>query len=337
MANEARRFAVFGEILREYIITRDGSVHLDLLGGSAIYAALGARLWGAAVLPVAVLSRSFPEGLLAQLGEAGIPLDGLLRIPTSDTHIAFYAYADDGRRADTSPTHHFLKTAAPLPKTLLGYAPRSGLPPPSLAPLLQQDQDDTFRSMVSGLSCAHVGPLGYASQAILVTRLRELGFRCLTLDPHPSFLHPWQREELAALVNGLDALLLTEQEALQYFRPATPSAWQMAEHLAGFGCRYVVLKLGARGAALWDGFTARRWHIPAYPTTVRDRTGAGDAFAGGFLVGLATTQDPLEAALMGTVSASLTIERSGALEVLASLPGLATARRLALRSLVKSI
>ena len=55
------------------------------------------------------------------------------------------------------------------------------------------------------------------------------------------------------------------------------------------------------------------------------------------MVGLATTQDPLEAALMGSVSASLTIERSGALEVLASLPGLAMARRLALRSLVKSM
>jgi sugar/nucleoside kinase (ribokinase family) len=337
MANEARRFAVFGEILREYIITRDGTVHLDLLGGSAIYTALGARLWEAAPLPVAVLSQSFPEHLLAQLTEAGIPADGLLRIPSSDSHLSFYAYADDGRRSDASPTHHFLKTGAPLPKPLLGYAPRSELPPASLAALLQQDQDDRFRSTLSGLSCAHICPMGYASQAILVSRLRELGFRCLTLDPHPSFLHPWLREGLAALVNGLDALLLAEEEAQQFFRPAAPSTWEMAEHLAGFGCRYVVLKLGARGAALWDGFTSRRWHIPAYPTTVRDPTGAGDAFAGGFLVGLATTQDPLEAALWGTVSASLTIERSGALEVLASLPGLVTARRTALRSLVKSI
>jgi ribokinase len=337
MPSEGRRFAVFGEVLREFIITQDGSVHLDLLGGSAVYAALGARLWEAAVLPVAVVSPSFPESLLVQLANAGLPVSGLLRIPSSESHLAFYAYDAEGQRADTSPTRHFLKAATPLPKALLGYTPRSELPPPSLAPLLQQDQEDAFRAIFGGVTCAHIAPLGYASQAILASRLRELGFRCLTLDPHHSYLHPWNRADLKALVNGLDAFLLSEKDALQFYRPATPSTWQMAEALADLGCRYVVLKLGARGAALWDGYSARRWHVPAYPAIVRDRTGAGDAFAGGFLAGLATTQDPLEAALMGSVSASLTIERSGALEILASLPGLAMARRLAMRSLVKSM
>jgi sugar/nucleoside kinase (ribokinase family) len=338
MANEAQRFAVFGEVLREYILTGDGAVHLDLLGGSATYAALAARLWGAAVLPLAILPPSFPDRLLSHFRDAGIPTDGLLRVPTPDDHLAFYAYSEDGQRAESSPTRHFLKANMPIPKELLGYTPRVDLPAPSLAPLLQQDHEDALRLVLSSRSCAHIAPLAYPSQAILTGRLRELGIRCLTLDPHASFLHPWHRDNLAALMNGLDAFLVSERLALQFFRPATPpSTWKMAEYLAGFGCRYVVVKQGVRGLALWDGYSGRRWHVPAYPTTVRDPTGAGDAFAGGFLVGLAETQDPLEAALMGAVSASLTIERSGATEILASLPGLANARLGALRCLVKAM
>jgi ribokinase len=45
-------------------------------------------------------------------------------------------------------------------------------------------------------------------------------------------------------------------------------------------------------------------------------TGAGDSFCGGFMVGLATTGDPIRAALYGTVSASFAIEGYGALYAL---------------------
>jgi ribokinase len=63
-------------------------------------------------------------------------------------------------------------------------------------------------------------------------------------------------------------------------------------------------------------------------------TGAGDAYCGGFLVGLHQTGDPLEAALMGSVSASLVIEGTGALYALEALPDLAQARLHAMRQSV---
>ena len=46
--------------------------------------------------------------------------------------------------------------------------------------------------------------------------------------------------------------------------------------------------------------TEAKWvDIPVFPTNVKDPTGAGDAFCGGFQVGLFETGDPVQAALYG--------------------------------------
>lgn len=44
---------------------------------------------------------------------------------------------------------------------------------------------------------------------------------------------------------------------------------------------------------------------------VVDTTGAGNAFLGGFSVGLQTTEDPREAAILGSVAASFALEQIG--------------------------
>src|SRR5207253_11419789 len=82
----------------------------------------------------------------------------------------------------------------------------------------------------------------------------------------------------------------------------------------GAGC--VVLKLGAQGQFVYQPASGRKWHVSAYPARVVDVTGAGDAYCGGFLVGLHQTGDPLEAALRGCVTASLVVEGPGALYAL---------------------
>ncbi|HLF01711.1 MAG TPA: PfkB family carbohydrate kinase, partial [Anaerolineales bacterium] len=74
-----------------------------------------------------------------------------------------------------------------------------------------------------------------------------------------------------------------------------------------------------------------------YPVTVRDVTGAGDAFGGGFITGLAETGDPVEAALRGAVSASIVIEGVGALNGLEAHPDLPLARFNRLRESVRKL
>ena len=57
-------------------------------------------------------------------------------------------------------------------------------------------------------------------------------------------------------------------------------------------------------------------HIPPVPAKVRDVTGAGDAFCGGFAARLAECSDLVEAARAGAVAASFAIEEYGSLGLL---------------------
>ena len=111
----------------------------------------------------------------------------------------------------------------------------------------------------------------------------------------------------------------------------------MAEAIAAYGCEFIVIKRGAGGQFLYDASSHTRWEIPPYPARLVNPTGAGDAFCGGFLSGYRRTYDPLEAALYGNISASLTIEGNGPFYALNALPGLAAARLDALRQSVRKI
>ena len=111
----------------------------------------------------------------------------------------------------------------------------------------------------------------------------------------------------------------------------------MAEALGSFGCEFIIVKRGARGQMLYDSISKKRWEIPAYPAHLADPTGAGDSFCGGFLAGYQKTYDPLRAVLYGSVSASMTIEGSGAFHALDALPGLAQARLDSLAGIVRQV
>src|SRR3712207_1520698 len=98
-----------------------------------------------------------------------------------------------------------------------------------------------------------------------------------------------------------------------------PNLMQAAQQVMEWGPRVVVAKQGEYGAALFtkEGFFA----LPAYPLeTVKDPTGAGDSFAGGFLGYLAghdgaeSAQDPMvlrRAMTYGSVIASYNVEEFG--------------------------
>lgn len=65
-----------------------------------------------------------------------------------------------------------------------------------------------------------------------------------------------------------------------------------------------------------------RWHhVPAYPTTVVDPTGAGDVFAAAFLVAWSRGEPPLRAAAIGACAASIAVEGPG-VTAIANLHGL---------------
>jgi len=85
------------------------------------------------------------------------------------------------------------------------------------------------------------------------------------------------------------------------------------ELLAGLAARLgvsLVVTLGERGAAIVadSGSVAR---VPTPAVRVSDTTGAGDAFVGAFVVGLASGWDPVAAARLGCLFAADSVTRPG--------------------------
>lgn len=328
-------FAFVGGIREDYSITHDGRVHLGILGGNAVYAAVGAKVWSVSVGIIGRVGSNYPLRWLEELREAGISIDGIRVLPESLDTRTFYAYLSEDERVDTNPASHFLRIGQPFPKELLDYSSstdgqdsRSEFGPLAIRP-------DDIPTRIVTTRAAHLSPADLLTHLTVPMRLRDLRVRLITLDPSERYMTPTFQSDLPNILSGVDAFLPNEAEAREWFRPDEPGLWEMAEAFGAMGCPVVAIKRGARGQCVWDASARARWSLPAYPTRPSNVTGAGDAYCGGFLVGMEQTGDVLEAALRGSVSASLAIEGSGALYSLDALPGLAQARLEALRPLAK--
>jgi sugar/nucleoside kinase (ribokinase family) len=266
-------------------------------GGACLYAALGARLWDTDVGIVSIVSAHYPQEWLDDLASAGIDLSGIRRSPLEIGMEANMAYRPDGSRTSFNTREYPEGMSdedihAMQVQIWYDFSPEaSGIP-------------DPYYQAVG----AHVAPMPLARQT---ASLRALAghVRHRTVDL-PWWLGTQQRGEYPDL-SHTTATLLSEAEVEGYFGDIPPL--EAARALAAQGSPIVVVKHGAQGSTIYDAASERSWQIPVYPTTVRDTTGAGDAYCGGFLVGLHETGDPLEAALYGTVSASFVIEEFGAL------------------------
>lgn len=302
-----------------------------------MYAAAGAAVWSNQIAVIGRVGSNFPGAWLQRIRAAGFDIDGVRVLEQPQDTRTFYAYRTPEERVDTNPTVHFQRLGRPLPEALRDYQTSTDGQDQRrhFAPLAVRPTDVEFTKGVP--LAAHLSPADFLTHSLLPARLRELGVQTVTVDPSVRYMEPGFRKELPTLINGLDAFLPSEAEALSYFQPHPPDAWEMAEELAKHGCPVVVIKRGAAGQQVWDQSARRRWHVPAYPVNVVDVTGAGDAYCGGFLAGLQQTGDPLEAGLRGSVSASLAIQGTDALYALDAAPGLAEARLEALRPSARAV
>jgi sugar/nucleoside kinase (ribokinase family) len=117
------------------------------------------------------------------------------------------------------------------------------------------------------------------------------------------------RSGLDRLFRRVDCVLMNDEEAVQFSGERfLPSA---ARAVMSYGPRAVIIKRGENGSLL---FTKDRVFLaPAHPLeTVRDPTGAGDAFAGGLMGAIARSGDGQEVLrrgmLYGSVLGSLAVE-----------------------------
>ena len=122
------------------------------------------------------------------------------------------------------------------------------------------------------------------------------------------------RDSLLAAISEVECVIVNDAEIRQLTGESNLA--RGAKEIMSLGPRAVVAKQGEYGAALFteDGFFA----LPGYPLEdVRDPTGAGDSFAGGFLGYLDSHPGPTDDACLrramgyGTVLASFNVEEFG--------------------------
>jgi 1D-myo-inositol 3-kinase len=107
-------------------------------------------------------------------------------------------------------------------------------------------------------------------------------------------------EEAPAILPHVDVLVLSEEdlsgdcEAMEGFQHQT---------------RIAVMTQGPKGCVVFTNGLER--HVPGFPTREVDPTGAGDVFAGAFLIRLQETGDPFQAARFANATASFCVEALG--------------------------
>lgn len=328
---------IVGGIRREYILPPAGNPLLDAPGGSALYACGGLLTWANAVGLVARVGEDYPRAWLQSIEGRGVDIRGVKVSPQSIDLRDFVAYDADFELVRGSPVSQFARRNLPFPKPLLGYqpAPESQEDHRKPHPLSPSPTDLPIQYLDA--RAAHLCPLDFISHNQLVAALKASGVTTLTVDPSAGYMRASFLQDLRLLLGSVTAFLPSEAELRSLFWGQTYDLWEMMSALGAYGCEMVVVKRGASGQAILDVNGGHRWEIPAYPARPADPTGAGDAFAGGFLAGFKLTYDPLEAALHGNIAASLKVEGTGAFYGLTVLEGLAAARLEVLRDLVREV
>jgi sugar/nucleoside kinase (ribokinase family) len=339
MEKASPRILIAGRVTRDYLIFPDGKVLLDVLGGNAIYAAVGLAVWEPDPPPgvVARVGADFPRDWLEQYAHRGMDLRGVRVLPDEIDVRSFVAFPDWKSRSSEDPIAHFARLGLSFPRELLGYRgkkeqidSRTQLQATSLR---QGDLPFDFLDA----SAAHICPVDYLTHSVFPAILRQRQFTTITLDPAAGYMNPTFFDDVPALLTGLTAFLPAEEEARALFQGRSTDPWEMAEALSTFGCEIIVIKRGESGQILYDAASRSRWEIPSYPARLVNPLGAGDAFCGGFIAGYRRTYDPVQAALYGSISASLAIEGFDPAYALDALPGLAAARLEALKNSLRRI
>ena len=337
MKRESPKYLFLGGIREDYCITHANRAISGALGGNAIYSAVGARIWSDSVGILGRIGSNFDRAKLERIEQAGVDTSIVCALAEPLSTITFYAYLSPEERVDVNPALHYSRINKPIPKELLEY--RSSTEGQgnreSFTPLTIRPTD--IPQSLNGVQGLHLAPADYLSHVTIPPHLKDDAIRWITLDPSIRYMTPDFKRDLPILLKGIDVFLPSELEARAFFYQGKMDTWEIAEAFSEMGPRFVVIKRGKQGQALWDRDSKRRRLIPAYPSKIQDVTGAGDAFCGGFLVGLNETQDPVEASLRGSVSSSLVVEGSGALYALGAAPGLKQARLSALRSGLREI
>jgi sugar/nucleoside kinase (ribokinase family) len=270
---------VVGSVALDSIETPFGRVD-DALGGSATFFAAAASLYCDVQL-VGVIGSDFPEDELAFLQRRGVDLQGLDRREGESFRWAgVYSYDLNSRETLDTRLGVFADFQPRIP--------------------------DDFRDA----EWIFLGNIDPSLQCDVLEQVRSPRFvACDTMN----FWISGQRDALLRLLKRVNLLMVNDSEAREL--SGDHNLLRAARWIQAQGPEMVVIKKGEHGAILFTREFA--FFAPGYPLEeVFDPTGAGDAFAGGFVgylarVGSTAPEDLRRAMIYGSAMGSFAVERFG--------------------------
>lgn len=254
-----------------------------IVGGAATYIALAASNFVKDIGIVSVVGDDFPKEELDLLESKGVNLDGLQIKEGEKSFFWAGRYHADMNSRDTLATEL---------NVLADFQP--------VVP-------ESFKNP----SFLMLGNLSPQVQMSVIDQI-EVRPQLIVLDTM-NFWMDIAMDELKAVLKKVDVLTINDAEARQL--SGEYSLRKAARVIQEMGPQYLVIKKGEHGALLFH--KSQVFFCPALPLEeVFDPTGAGDAFAGGFIGYLAKTKDTSfenmkRAIVYGSATASYSVEKFG--------------------------
>ncbi|MFH1362357.1 MAG: PfkB family carbohydrate kinase [bacterium] len=249
----------------------------NILGGSVIHAATSASFYTEPAI-VGVAGQDFPAEHLEFLKSRKIDVSGVQIMPGETFRWSGY-YEYDMNQAHTR-------------ETCLN---------------LYENFDPKIPDHLRGAEYVFLANLDPALQIKVLDQLKSP--KVVAMDTMNFWIEN-KRALLAEVIKRVDVVLMNDGEVRQF--TGVPNIPQAAAKLRQLGVKDIIIKKGEHGALLF--MPGSHFSAPSYPQNVlRDPTGAGDSFAGGFMGYLAKTNDLAEknlrrAIIVGSVMASFNVE-----------------------------
>ena len=270
---------VVGSIAFDTIETPFGRVE-NALGGSATYISTAASYFVTPIRMVGVVGGDFPKEAIEFLENREIDLEGLQVVKDGKT------FRWGGRY------HYDLNTRDTLFTELNVFEHFNPVIP------------ESYRKTT--YVC-----LGNIDPVLQRRVLEQIEKPRIVIGDTTNFWIKGKNAELKKTLKLMDVIVVNDSEARQITEE--PNLIKSAKRIIEMGQKVVIIKKGEHGAILVTERTV--FFAPAYPLEIiNDPTGAGDAFAGGFVGWIARTDDLSEenlkrAVIYGSTIASFSVER----------------------------
>lgn len=250
-----------------------------VIGGACTYISWAASYFTKDIRLTSIVGADFPKEEIAELAARGVSMEGLKVIEDGKTFFWAGKYHENMNQRDTITTDL---------NVLDDFDPE-----------LPESYKDSQYIM-----------LGNLTPDIQIRVMEQLPSTKLIVLDTMNFWMDIAMDRLKEAIAKVDVLTINDEEARQL--SGEYSLVKAAEQIFKMGPKYLIIKKGEHGAMLMS--PDKTFYCPALPLAeVKDPTGAGDTFAGGFMGYIAKTGDisfegMKKAVVYGSAMASFCVE-----------------------------